>query len=341
MTLESLSDELPTQPKRWLITGVAGFIGSHLAEELLRLGQQVVGLDNFVTGSHRNLEEVRRLVGVKRWKTFSLHEGDIRDPETCCRATQGVDYVLHQAALGSVPGSIANPLATHAANATGFVNMLVAARENGAARFVYASSSSVYGDSPDLPKREESVGHCLSPYAATKRANELYADVFARCYGMQTIGLRYFNIFGPRQDSNGPYAAVIPKWVSALIRQEPVVIFGDGNTTRDFCYIRNAIQANLLAATVQRADAINQVYNVAGNSRTSLNELFLMLRDSLAAHFPQIRDCRPVYADFRAGDVRHSQADISKAQSLLGYNPSHGVPEGLAEALNWYRLNLG
>jgi UDP-N-acetylglucosamine 4-epimerase len=341
MTIESLPDELPAQPKRWLITGVAGFIGSHLAEELLRLGQHVVGLDNFAAGSRRNLEEVRGLVGVKKWKKFSLHEGDIRDAKTCLRAGQGVDYVLHQAALGSVPGSIANPLGTHATNATGFVNLLVAARENRVARFVYASSSSVYGDSPDLPKHEESVGHCLSPYAATKRANELYADVFARCYGMQTIGLRYFNIFGPRQDPNGPYAAVIPKWVSALVRQQPVVIFGDGETTRDFCYVRNVVQANLLAATVQRTDAINQVYNVAGHTRTSLNELFVLLRDSLAARFPQIRDCRPTYADFRMGDVLHSEADISKAQRLLGYQPLHSVQDGLAEALDWYRQNLG
>jgi len=341
MTFQTLTNELPMQPKCWLVTGAAGFIGSHLVEELLRLEQRVVGLDNFATGSRRNLEQVCEIVGRKRWKDFSEMEGDIKDLETCRRASKGVDYVLHQAALGSVPGSIANPLDTHANNVTGFLNMLVAARENGIKRFVYASSSSVYGDHPGLPKLEEQIGSCLSPYAVTKRANELYADAFARCYGMQTIGLRYFNIFGPRQDPNGPYAAVIPKWVLALMKDEPVIINGDGETTRDFCYVRNAVQANLLAATVQRADAINQVYNIAGQTRTSLNELFVLLRDGLAAELPRLADCRPTHADFRAGDVRHSEADISKAQRLLGYQPSHTVHEGLAEALGWYRKQLG
>jgi UDP-N-acetylglucosamine 4-epimerase len=284
---------------------------------------------------------VRELVGSKKWKNFAQIEGDICDLDTCKRVCQSVDFVLHQAALGSVPRSIAEPGDSHASNVTGFLNMLVAARDNRVKRFVYASSSSVYGDHPGLPKVEQELGKCLSPYAATKRANELYAAVFAQCYGLETIGLRYFNVFGPRQDPDGPYAAVIPKWIAAMIKNEPIQIHGDGETTRDFCYVTNVVQANLLAATVQTKDAVNETYNIALHARTSLNELFGLLRDKLLPFYPDLERCRPVYLDFRPGDVRHSEADISKAERLLGYKPSHTVAEGLAEALDWYRRHLG
>jgi UDP-N-acetylglucosamine 4-epimerase len=328
------------EPKAWLVTGVAGFIGSNLLEALLRLDQRVVGLDNYITGSRHNLEQVRELIGPDKWKNFRQMDGDIRDPDVCRRATQGVNYVLHQAALGSVPRSIANPVDSHASNVTGFLNVLLAARDNGTKRVVYASSSSVYGDHPALPKVEDKIGRCLSPYAATKRANELYAEVFAKCYGLEIVGLRYFNVFGPRQDPDGPYAAVIPKWIAAMMRNEPVHIYGDGETTRDFCYVANAVQANLLAATAQKPGAINQIYNVAVCARTSLNQLFGMLRNQLLPDYPHLKDCRPVYGDFRPGDVRHSEADISKAERLLGYQPSHTVQQGLSEALAWYRQHL-
>jgi UDP-N-acetylglucosamine 4-epimerase len=312
-----------------------------LVEALLRLNQHVIGLDNYATGSVNNLEEVRTLVASKKWKNFAQIEGDIRDLDTCKRVCQAVDFVLHQAALGSVPRSIAEPGESHASNVTGFLNMLVAARDNGVKRFVYASSSSVYGDHPGLPKVEHELGASLSPYAATKRANELYADAFSRCYGLKAIGLRYFNVFGPRQDPAGPYAAVIPKWIAAMINQEPIYINGDGETSRDFCYVANVVQANLLAATVEKPDAVNQLYNVALHARTSLNQLFTLLRDKLLPHHPHLASCAPAYLDFRPGDVRHSEADICKAERLLGYSPSHSVDEGLSEALDWYRRHLG
>jgi UDP-N-acetylglucosamine/UDP-N-acetylgalactosamine 4-epimerase len=340
-TYEKLKEQMLAKPKAWLVTGVAGFIGSNLLETLLRMNQRVIGLDNYATGSRRNLEQVRELVGPDRWEYFQQMDGDIRDLDHCKRASQGVDYVLHQAALGSVPRSIENPIDTHAANVTGCLNMLIAARDNGVKRLVYASSSSVYGDHPDLPKVEDKIGRCLSPYAVTKRANELYAEVFARCYSLESVGLRYFNVFGPRQDPNGPYAAVIPKWIAAMIKNEPVVINGDGETTRDFCYVANVVQANLLAATAQPPGAANEVYNVALHARTSLNQLFALLQDQLLPCYPHLKHCRPAYRDFRAGDVRHSEADISKAGRLLGYQPSHTVEQGLSEALDWYRQQLG
>jgi UDP-N-acetylglucosamine 4-epimerase len=327
---------LQTSPRRWLVTGVAGFIGSNLLEQLLKLDQTVVGLDNFSTGKRRNLDEVQALVGADRWAGLRFIEGDIRDLDTCHAACRGVDYVLHEAALGSVPRSLEDPILTNANNVTGFLNMLVAARDARVKRFVYAASSSTYGDHPALPKIEERIGRPLSPYAVTKYVNELYADVFARCYGLQTVGLRYFNIFGPRQDPDGAYAAVIPKWVSSLLLGEPVFINGTGETSRDFCYIKNTIQANLLAATVERPEAIDQVYNVAVNARTTLLELFTLLRDGLAARHPRLKDARPVHRDFRAGDVLHSQADIGKAQRLLGYAPTHSIGAGIAESLAWY-----
>ena len=323
----------------WLVTGAAGFIGSNLVEALLKLNQRVTGLDNFATGHQRNLDQVRELVGEAAWANFRFLQADIRSPEDCARACEGVDFVLHQAALGSVPRSIANPQLTNETNITGFLNMLVAARDAKVKRFVYAASSSTYGDHPGLPKVEDRIGKPLSPYAVTKYVNELYADVFGRTYGMESIGLRYFNVFGPRQDPEGAYAAVIPKWVMAMIRNEELRINGDGETSRDFCYIDNVVQANLLAA-MAGADAANQVYNVALNDRTSLNQLHTMMRELLAPRFPHVAAHQPVHVDFRAGDVRHSQADIGKAATLLGYAPTHRIGEGLKEAMNWYVDNL-
>jgi len=337
---ESLQRDLPRRTATWLVTGAAGFIGSNLVETLLKLDQRVIGLDNFATGHRRNLAEVQELVTRRQWARFRFLEGDLGDLKACRRACRGVGFVLHQAALGSVPRSLKDPITSHASNVTGFIHLLVAAREAGVNRFVYASSSSVYGDHPVLPKVEAVLGRPLSPYAATKRVNELYADVFATCYGMESIGLRYFNVFGPRQDPDGPYAAVIPKWVAAMIRRQPVRINGDGRTTRDFCYVANAVQANLLAAATRNPAAVNQVYNVAVNERTSLNELFALLRDRLVPYHPNLRRARPVYQDFRAGDVRHSQADIRKARRLLGFRPTHRIDAGLDAALEWYRRNL-
>lgn len=331
---------LKAKPRRWLITGVAGFIGSNLLESLLNMGQAVVGLDNYATGYARNLDQVRDLVGAAAWRNYTHIEGDICSLDDCRRACTSVDYVLHHAALGSVPRSIEDPIATHAANITGFVNMLVAARDAKAQRFVYAASSSTYGDHPGLPKVEDVIGRPLSPYAVTKYANELYADVFGRCYGMNTVGLRYFNIFGPRQDPDGAYAAVIPKWISQFMANEPVYINGDGSTSRDFCFVENSIQANVLAATTDDTAAINQVYNIAVSDRTTLNELFELARALLVKDFPWLTEARPQYRAFREGDVLHSQADISKAQKLLGYAPTHKIGDGLKQAMAWYVANL-
>ena len=331
---------LQSSPQTWLITGAAGFIGCNLAEALLNLGQRVVGLDNFATGYQKNLDQIRDSVGAAKWENFRFVFGDIRALDDCRQACAGVDYVLHQAALGSVPRSIEDPLLTNASNVTGFVNMLVASRDAGCKRFVYAASSSTYGDHPGLPKVEDQIGKPLSPYAVTKYVNELYADVFARSYGTQSIGLRYFNIFGRRQDPNGAYAAVIPLWVASLIRNLPVYVNGDGETSRDFCYIDNVIQANILSATTENAEAVNQVYNVAVGDRTTLNDLFEAIRVNLAPRFPHLENFKPTYRDFRAGDVRHSQADVSKARSLLGYEPTHRMAEGLAEAMDWYVNDL-
>lgn len=333
---DALKSQLRAEPKTWLVTGVAGFIGSNLAEALLLLDQRVVGLDNFATGHHKNLAQVQASLGPERWARFSFTNGDICDLATCHSVCRDVDYVLHQAALGSVPRSLEDPLATHAANNTGFLNMLIAARDAQVKRFVYAASSSTYGDHPGLPKVEDVIGKPLSPYAVTKLVNELYADVFGRCYGMESIGLRYFNIFGRRQDPEGAYAAVVPKWVASMIHNEPVYINGDGETSRDFCYIDNVIQANLLAATSQHAEAANQVYNVAVGDRTTLNQLFESIRALLAPKYPHLAGFKPSYRDFRAGDVRHSLADISKARTRLGYEPTHRIDEGLAEAMDWY-----
>ncbi len=329
---DTLRQQLRDAPRRWLVTGVAGFIGSNLLETLLTLDQTVVGLDNFATGHRHNLDAVRDAVGPARWERFAFIEGDIRDPADCERACRDVDLVLHQAALGSVPRSIADPQTTNATNIDGFLNMLVAARDAKVGRFVFAASSSTYGDHPGLPKLEDRIGRPLSPYAVTKYVNELYADVFARSYGLATVGLRYFNVFGPRQDPNGAYAAVIPKWCHALLNGETVFINGDGETSRDFCYVDNAVQANLLAATSQHPDAINTVYNVAVGDRTTLVELYDELRRHLAPAAPDA-----MRRDFRAGDVRHSQADIGRARERLGYAPTHVVREGLGATARWFK----
>ncbi len=329
---EEVKQDLKQNPKRWLVTGVAGFIGSNLLEELLNLGQHVVGLDNFSTGYRHNLEEATESAAGG---SFHFIEGDIRDLDTCRRACENVDYVLHQAALGSVPRSIANPLTTHQVNVDGFVNMLVAARDAGVARFIFASSSSVYGDHPGLPKVEDQIGTPLSPYAVTKRTSELYAKTFFDHYGVQTIGLRYFNVFGRRQDPYGAYAAVIPKWIAQLLNGERCLMFGDGETSRDFCYVANVVQSNLLA-TQAKSEAFGRVYNIAVGERTTLNQLYGYLRDGLAAFVPAIRDLEPVYRDFRPGDIRHSLASIDLAREWLAFEPTHAVNEGLKEAMNWY-----
>lgn len=329
-------EQLVDKPATWLITGVAGFIGSNLLEKLLLLDQNIIGLDNFSTGKQENLDEVKNIVGNECWDNFCFVEGDIGHLETCKKVVKGVDYVLHQAALGSVPRSINDPITTHESNISGFLNMLVAGRDEGVKSFVYAASSSTYGDHPDLPKIEDKIGQPLSPYAVTKYVNELYAQVFARTYGFKTIGLRYFNVFGQRQDPDGAYAAVIPKWVAAMIKDEEVFVNGDGETSRDFCYIDNAVQANILAAITTNDEATDEVYNVAVGDRTSLNQLYNMIRSGLEDKFLHLKEAKPTYREFRAGDVRHSLADISKAKKLLGYDPQFRVGQGIEEALNWY-----
>lgn len=336
---EQVELALADERRRWLVTGVAGFIGSNLLLALLRAGQEVVGVDNLLTGHRSNLEEVRDAVGAA-WSNFSWLEGDIGDRELVRRACDGADVVLHQAALGSVPRSIARPDLTNANNVSGFLNVLTEAKDAGVGRFVYASSSSVYGDHPGLPKVEDRVGECLSPYAVSKKVNEMYAAVFGRCYGVGCIGLRYFNVFGPRQSPDGPYAAVIPKWIDAMLRGEEVVINGDGETSRDFCYIDNVVQANLRAGLVDDPEALGEVYNIAAGGRTTLNELYEMLRVRLTGERPGLAAAQPVYRDFRPGDIRHSNADISKATRLLGYRPTHDLGSGLDASLGWYLSSL-
>ena len=327
---ETIRRALRDAPRTWLATGAAGFIGSHLVETLLALDQKVVGLDNFATGYRRNLDEVRAIVAPAQWRRFRFIEGDIRSIDDCRRACAGVDYVLHQAALGSVPRSLLDPIATNETNVGGFLNMLVAARDAKVERFVYAASSSAYGDHPALPKVEDAIGDPLSPYSVTKYADELYAAVFARCYGFNSIGLRYFNVFGPRQDANGAYAAVIPKWIAAMLADEEAFINGDGETSRDFTYVGNAVQANILAATTTNPHAVDQVYNVGVGDETTLNDLYFALRRLLAPCVPGLAERPPRYRAFREGDVRQSRADVSKAKSLLGYAPTHRFAEALA-----------
>ncbi len=326
---------LSVEPHRWLITGVAGFIGSHLLEALLKLNQHVIGLDNFSTGHQYNLRQVQSLVTSEQWSSFKLIEGDIRDLADCQKACQGVEYVLHQAALGSVPRSLEDPVLTNSVNISGFLNMMVAARSANVENFIYAASSSTYGDHPSLPKVEDKIGKPLSPYAVSKYANELYADVFNQCYGFNSIGLRYFNVFGPRQDPRGAYAAVIPKWTAALLAGDSVYINGDGETSRDFCFVANVVEANLLAATTLNPEAKNNIYNIALGDSTTLSNLFCIIRDSLY-EYGVSADIKPLYRQFRAGDVRHSRADISKAQYLLRYAPQYRLAEGIAHTIPWY-----
>ncbi|MDD1782370.1 SDR family oxidoreductase [Enterovibrio sp. ZSDZ35] len=331
---ERIKNELRSEPKVWLITGVAGFIGSNLLETLLKLNQKVIGLDNFATGHQKNLDEVKSLVSDSQWSLFTFYEGDIRNYDDCERATKDVDYVLHQAALGSVPRSINDPITTNAANITGFLNMLNAAKEQNVKSFTYAASSSTYGDHPALPKVEENIGNPLSPYAVTKYVNELYAAVFAKTYGFKSIGLRYFNVFGPRQDPNGAYAAVIPKWTSAMLNGLDVFVNGDGETSRDFCFIENTVQMNILAATASD-DAKDAVYNVALGDRTTLNDLYATIKEALLTHGIDVKGSLQ-YRNFREGDVRHSQANISKAKERLGYEPIYRIKNGIEKSMNWY-----
>lgn len=334
-TYNACREKLRSTPRTWLVTGAAGFIGSNLVEALLRIGQSVVGLDNFSTGHRRNLKNVEQQVG-SAWRRFRFVEGDIRSLETCHKVCAGIDFVLHEAALGSVPRSIDSPILSHESNINGFLNVLVAARDEGVQRLVYAASSSTYGDHPELPKMEDRIGKPLSPYAVTKLVNELYAGVFERVYGIQTIGLRYFNVYGRRQDPDGSYAAVIPRWIGNLLGGRPCVVNGDGESSRDFCHVDNIVQANLLAATAESSEVTGQVFNVACGERTSLNELFRYLRDGLAEYRPGVATMQPIYQPFRIGDVRHSQADISKISSMLGYSPTYRVKAGLLEVLPWY-----
>jgi len=335
---ELICKELESHPKTWLITGVAGFIGSNILEELLNLDQKVVGLDNFQTGSNSNLQEVKSEVSKNQWSNFTFLEGDIRKLDDCKKACADVDVVLHQAALGSVPRSIEDPITTNNININGFLNMILASKDSDVDSFVYASSSSVYGDHPDLPKVEDKIGKQLSPYAFSKYSNEVYAEIFYKCYNFKSIGLRYFNVFGKRQDPRGPYAAVIPKWISSMIKEEEVIIHGDGETTRDFCFVENAVQANLLSALVIKEQLNTEVFNVALNHRTSLNQLFSILKNSLQGE-GIIYSKDAIYTDFRSGDIRHSQADISKAIKFLGYNPKYDVTSGLKKSIKWYIQN--
>jgi UDP-N-acetylglucosamine/UDP-N-acetylgalactosamine 4-epimerase len=336
---EEVLQHIERKPRRWLVTGAAGFIGSNLVEHLLNHGQSVTGLDNFSTGSRNNLSHVKNAVGAERWKSFRFIEGDIRSLDTCRQACDSIERVLHQAALGSVPRSIDDPLSSNDSNINGFLNMLTAARDAKVGRFVYASSSAIYGDHPALPKIEPVIGRPLSPYGLTKGVNEQYAGVFAECYGFRSIGLRYFNVFGPRQNPDGEYSAVISAWIGALLRGQPAYVNGDGKNGRDFCYVENVVQANLLAASADEA-ATNQAYNIALGEQTTLNELFEMIRLLLVPRLPQLASVRPVHREPRRGDVRFSQADISKAKKLLGFRPTHRVLEGLEKTVDWYVANL-
>ncbi len=341
---DELQKNLKSNPKVWLVTGVAGFIGSNILETLLSLDQKVIGLDNFATGFRCNIDQsikdANELVGQNVEHNFKFIEGDITELDICKNACFGVDYVLHQAAIGSVDRSINDPITTNQANIVGFLNMLVASKDQKVEKFIYASSSSIYGNNKDLPKKENMIGGPLSPYAVTKQVNELYSEVFASTYGLKTIGLRYFNVFGKRQDPNGAYAAVIPKWISKIIKNEQVFVNGDGQTSRDFCYVKNAVQMNLLAATTTNKKAIDQIYNVALNDQTSLNELYFMIEERLIEKVKGLKQKKPLYKDYRKGDIRHSRADIGKANKLLNYEPKYKISEGLDETIDWYVNSL-
>ncbi len=336
MRYNEIKQKLVENPQTWLITGCAGFIGSNLIETLLQLNQKVVGLDNFSTGYKHNLEHVKNSISKEQWNNFNFLEGDITNYNTCVEITKNIDIVLHQAALGSVPRSIDNPINSNASNVSGFLNMLTASKDNGVKRFVYASSSSVYGDSLELPKIENKTGNLLSPYAVTKYVNELYMGVFYKCYGFESIGLRYFNVFGKRQDPNGAYAAVMPKWISSMLNNEDVFINGDGETSRDFTYIDNVVQANILAGITTNTEAFAKAYNIAAGGRETLNNLFSAIKKGLEEKLPELKIKDAIYRDFRVGDIRHSNANIDQAKKLLGYEPTHCLEDGLKESLNWY-----
>lgn len=338
-TYKDLLQRLKKEQHTWLITGVAGFIGSNLLEALLKLDQKVVGLDNFSTGHQKNLDDVQSAISKGQWGNFRFIDGDIKNLEDCKLACMSVEYVLHQAALGSVPRSIEDPITTNSTNISGFLNMLCASRDAKIKRFIYAASSSTYGDHTDLPKIEDRIGKPLSPYAVTKYVNELYADVFHKTYGLETVGLRYFNVFGKRQDPNGAYAAVIPKWIMALMKSKEVFINGDGESSRDFCYVDNVIQANLLAATSEVTKGMPWVFNVAVGNRTTLNTLMQTLKKNLAKVFPDVQNINPEYRNFRNGDVRHSQADITKAINFLGYRPQYNFDDGISLTVEWFLKN--
>ena len=336
MNYDKIKEQLKTSQKTWLVTGCAGFIGSNLVETLLTLNQNVIGLDNFATGHRYNLDHIKSSVTSEQWNNFNFIEGDITNFDTCINITKGVDIVLHQAALGSVPRSIDNPVNSNASNVSGFLNMLTASKDNGVKRFVYASSSSVYGDSQELPKVEERTGNLLSPYAVTKYVNELYMGVFYKCYGFESIGLRYFNVFGKRQDPNGAYAAVMPKWISQILNGEDVYINGDGETSRDFTYIDNVVQANIMAGMTTNKEAFAKAYNTAAGGRETLNNLYNAIANGLEEKLPELDIKKVIYRDFRAGDIRHSNANINQAKELLGYEPTHSLEQGLKESLSWY-----
>jgi len=336
MNYKNIKEKLKTKPKIWLVTGVAGFIGSNLAETLLKLNQKVISLDNFATGHRYNLEHIKNSVTPEQWENFTFVEGDIANYDTCKSVTKDVDIILHQAALGSVPRSINDPVTSNNSNVTGFLNMLTAAKDNGVKRFVYASSSSVYGDSQELPKVESRTGSLLSPYAVTKYVNELYTGVFNKCYGMETIGLRYFNVFGKRQDPNGAYAAVMPKWIGQILNGEDLYINGDGETSRDFTYIDNVVQANIMAGMTSNQEAFGKAYNTAAGGRETLNNLYAAIVKGLKENLPELKVKEPIYRDFRAGDIRHSNANIDAAKEFLGYEPTHTLEEGLKESIAWY-----
>ena len=336
MKYNNVKNNLRNNQKTWLVTGVAGFIGSNLAEALLKLNQKVISLDNFSTGHKHNLSHIKESVSNEQWENFTFIEGDITNFETCQEITKNIDIILHQAALGSVPRSIDNPVLSNYNNVTGFLNMLTAAKENGVKRFVYASSSSVYGDSKELPKVEERTGNLLSPYAVTKYVNELYMGVFHKCYGMEAIGLRYFNVFGKRQDPNGAYAAVMPKWIGQILEGEDLFINGDGETSRDFTYIDNVVQANILAGTTDNPDAYGQAFNTAIGGRETLNNLYGAIVSGIKENLPDLEIKEPIYRDFRAGDIRHSNANVDKMKELLGYEPTHTLEMGLSESIAWY-----
>jgi len=336
---QTLAQNLSQHQQTWLVTGVAGFIGSNLAEFLLANNQKVIGIDNFSTGYQKNLDQVAAAVGQNAYQNFHFIEGDISDLSICQKACVGVDIILHQAALGSVPRSISDPVTSNLSNITGFLNMITAAKDAGVKRFVYASSSSVYGDSTELPKVEERTGKLLSPYAVMKYTNELYADVFYKTYGLETIGLRYFNVFGRRQDPDGAYAAVIPKWVGSLLNNQDIYINGDGETSRDFCYIDNVVQMNVLAGICTNKQAFGEAFNVAVGGQTTLNQLYELINNELARHIGGFVKRPALYRDFRAGDIRHSNANISKAERLVSYQPTHTIEQGMALAIEWYIAN--